>query len=262
MAKRTGGPTRGWTRERVLHARLLREVNGLPINHAAVLRQDRGLHQAALRIFGRWPELLRAAGLDPAKVSAHRQWSREKVISQLRARYASGQHMHALAIQEEDPTLYSAATGFHSRQFHRRCPTWTREAIIARLQSIQASGGKLNHTTFRRDSMSRATKVLFGGWDAALDAAGIDPGKARKFRRPWTKTTFVAALREKHKARDPLNAKDARPVSLRRAANRLYGSWDRALRAAGLDPATIKWRGVNGVWYGKRPSRTYGRARR
>ena len=73
-----------------------------------------------------------------------------------------------------------------------------------------------------------------------LRAAGIDPASVRRRRRAWTAQEVVKEIRRKSRAGEPLNAMDVRPPGIRGAASRLFGSWNAALRAAGLDPARIR----------------------
>ncbi len=244
-------------RERVLKSILAREADGLPLNHAAVLRDDRHLHAQILRLYGRWDDAIQAAGVDPRRIRRHRRWSQKAVIDRILQLDTLGLPLNAGAVQRNEATLASAASrwfrswadalqaaGIDPELWRRRVPTWTRERVVAAIRQIRDEGGKLNHAAVGRSSLSRAAVDLFGCWDAALRAAGIDPDQVRVYRRPWTAQTLVTEIRRKHRAREPLNARDVSPNWIRRPACRLFGSWDAALAAAGLDPMTIR---------GKRP---------
>ncbi len=237
----------------VLRAILRREAAGLPLNHAAVLEQDRRLHADALRLFGCWDAALRAAGIDPVRVRRHRRWSRRAVIHRIVQLAAERKPLNLRAIQLSEATLASAtyrffaswdealaAAGIDPEAWRRRCHRWTRERVIATIQSIRDQGGRLNHAAVGRSSLSPAAVALFGCWDAALQAAGINPREVRVYRTPWTREEMVAEIRRKHEAGEALNAKDVTPNWIRRSARLLFGSWDAALTAAGLDPAKIR----------------------
>lgn len=114
-------------------------------------------------------------------------------------------------------------------------PDWTAERVVAAIRQIQQEGGRLNHAAVRRNSLSRAAVNLFGSWDAALQAAGIDAGAVRRCRKPWTRESMVQEIQRKHRAGEPLNAKDVSPEGMRMAARRLFGSWPAALRAAHVE---------------------------
>lgn len=237
----------------VLRAILEREAAGLPLNHAAVLREDRRLHADILRLFGCWDAAMQASGIDPACVRLHRRWSRRAVIRRIMQLDEQGKPLNAHAVQKSEAVLPSAAlrhfaswddaltaAGIDPLQWRRCVPDWTRERVIAAIHGIRDQGGKLNHAAVRRSSLSGAAVDLFGCWDAALRAAGLDPNQVRLYRRPWTPEAIVAEIQRKHKAGEALNAKDVSPNWIRRSARRLFGSWDSALAAAGLDPDRIK----------------------
>ena len=62
----------------------------------------------------------------------------------------------------------------------------------------------------------------------------------RVYQEPWTAEALIEEIRRKHRAGEPLNARDVTPNWIRRPAGRLFGSWDAALAAAGLDPMEIR----------------------
>lgn len=115
----------------------------------------------------------------------------------------------------------------------RRGRLWTRERLIAKLRRLRSARF--------RDVLRAAPKVywtaqrLFGSWKAACRAAGLP--RERWDRWPeWTRARVLDELRD----RDAV-AWSAAPPPLYWAAQRLFGSWKRALKAAGLPPATPKW---------------------
>ena len=237
----------------VLRAILEREARGRPLNHAAVLRDDAQLHAAILRIFGQWDAAMQACGIDPACVRRHRHWNREEVIKRITELAELGHPLNVRAIQISEATLASAAdryfdswadalasAGVDPSDWQRRIPTWTRDRVVDVIQQLHCDGKPINHAAVRRNSLSQAGVKLFGSWDAALQQAGIDPADVRIYRKPWTAEELVRELRRKYAAGEPVNAKDVRPNHIRRPACRLFGSWDAALVAAGLDPNVIR----------------------
>ena len=249
----------------VLKAILKREHDGLPLNRAAVLRQDRELHNAMLRIFDSWDHALRAAGIDPGHVRNHRKWSRQAVVRRILELAAEDRPLNAGAIQRSEATLASAAgrwfrcwddaldaAGIDPAIWARRVPRWTKERILQTIQSIHRSGGAVSHAVLRRNSITQAAKLLFGSWDAALRAAGLDPNVIRVYRKPWTPEEVVQEIRRKARSGEPLNAKNVSPYSLRRRGRIFFGSWDAALAAAGLDPAKVRKNKSRGNRWGHR----------
>lgn len=237
--------------EAVLKAILAREAQGLPLNRVAVSKDDPRLHQQIVRLYGVWDEAMRAAGIDPRRVRRHRRWSRKAVIERIQQRHAEALPVSGSAVQRSESRLANAAYRYFDswadalaaagiEPYRRRAPTWTCERVIEAIQQRHRQGAPLNHAAVRSHSLSRAAVTLFGSWDAALQQAGIDPAAVRRYRKPWTRDELLEELRRKHAAGEPLNAKDVRPNHIRRPAARLFGSWEAALVAAGLDPETIR----------------------
>lgn len=237
----------------VLKALLARESRGLPLNYAAVFRGDRRLHAAVLRIFDQWDQAMRACGIKPSRVRCHRRWSQQRVIERIGELASQGRPLNLHAIQISEATLASAAdryfdswadalaaAGVDPALWTLRVPAWTPKRVVQTIQQMHRTGLPVNHAAVRRNSLSRAAVKIFGSWDEALRTAGIDPQTVRVYRKPWTADELIAELRRKHRCGEPLNAKDVRPNHIRRPACRLFGSWDGALVAAGLDPATIR----------------------
>jgi len=236
-----------------LKAILKRESDGLPLNRAAVLRQDRGLYNAICRTFRTWDDAIRSAGIDPARARRQRRWSRRAVVNRILELAAEGRPLNAGAVQRYEATLTNAATrwfptwgdalkaaGIDPVRWYRRVPKWTPQRIIETIQSIHASGSPVSHAALKRNSVTQAASLLFGSWDDALRAAGLDPDQIRIHRKPWTPEEALREIRRKAEAGEPLNAKDVSPYSLRRRGRIFFGSWDAALAAAGLDPAKVR----------------------
>jgi len=194
-----------------------------------------------------------ASGIDPASVRRHRRWTRQSVIRRIRELADIGQPLNAAAVQRSEATLLSAASRFFSfwndalqaagvdpEKWRKRVPTWTRERVIRGIQKILVEGGKVNHAAVGRNSISRAGVILFGSWDAALEAAGLDPDDIRVYRKPWTREEIILEIQRKHRQGEALNAKDVSPHSLRSRGTVFFGSWDAALTTAGLDPSKIR----------------------
>lgn len=249
----------------VLKAILRREHEGLPLNRTAMLRQDRDLHNAILRAFPTWDDAIRAAGIDPVRVHRHRRWSRGAVIQRILQLAAEGQPLNAGAIQKFEATLANAALRWFARwddalsaagidpaPWSRRVPTWTPERVIRTIQDTHRRGNPVSHAALRRNSVTRAATLLFGSWDAALRASGLEPDSIRLYREPWTPEEVLREIRRKARAGEPLNARDVSPYSLRRRGRVFFGSWDAALAAAGLDPAKIRKSKSRGNRWGHR----------
>ncbi len=121
---------------------------------------------------------------------------------------------------------------------------WSRRRIIAGIRELGRLGRPLNLGAVARSDQCLADAALriFGSWGIALGAAGIHVADVR-LHESWSPELVVRRIQELEAAAKPLNSgavqrsEDAR---LTAAAFAHFGSWDRALRAAGLDPEEIR----------------------
>lgn len=120
---------------------------------------------------------------------------------------------------------------------------WTKDAILKELRKLNKAGAALSYNalTAKRQSLVSAAAYHFGSYRAAIEQAGID--YADHNRRPrWTKQSVISIIKQARRKNTPLNWGSVikRHDELGKAAfaslqPRLFGSWVRALHAAGLD---------------------------
>jgi len=120
---------------------------------------------------------------------------------------------------------------------------WSRERIIREILRREASGLSLDlggaepvHST-----LYQAASRVFGSWRNAVMAAGISPENAR-VRDPWSPARILASIKSLARRKQPLP-----PAELKRryhplveAARRHFGSWPKAVIAAGVEPEKLK----------------------
>ncbi len=124
------------------------------------------------------------------------------------------------------------------RPYRRR--RWSKEAIVRTIEALRETGADLSYSGAgaARPALHRAAIRLFGSWQAALTAAGVNPEMVRR-RRQWTSEAIVERLRQMAArgadlswtavAYGPERALAAAAVKKCR-----FGSWQAALGAAGV----------------------------
>lgn len=121
---------------------------------------------------------------------------------------------------------------------------WTAKLVVAAVRAL-ARGKKANvgyRAVQRADpALLAAGRRLFGSWAAALRAARVDQERACP-DAPWTKRRVILLVKRARRRGEALDWSSvrARGDALGRAAQaavraRLFGSWERALQAAGVD---------------------------
>jgi hypothetical protein len=133
--------------------------------------------------------------------------------------------------------------------------TWTKQRVIEALQSSAAWHGRVPRyrdwvgppTGDEPDRPSKTTVLKrFGSWNRALEAAGLRPGK----RQEWSRSEAVDAIEHWSET----EGRTPRPIEWKKRAKpheperptevtirRIFGSWESALRAAGLSAPQRSW---------------------
>jgi hypothetical protein len=189
-------------------------------------------------------------------------WDKPRILKELKRSYRSGADLSYNALARKQQALVSAAA-YHFGSYRRavehagidyasviRRPRWTKQSIIALLKKAKRKNIDLHWSavTKRRDELGRAAFAslqprLFGRWDRALHAAGLDADEVSRYRK-WDRNTVVFELKARAADHEPLNsgAIQAEDSGLHAAAVRHFGSYDKALRAAKVDPQEVRRR--------------------
>jgi hypothetical protein len=189
-------------------------------------------------------------------------WSTRRILGELRGLYRRGHDISYNALSRTNQSLVSAAA-YHFGSYRRaveaagidygevvRRPRWSKQAIIALIKTARRQGEDLHWSavTARRDELARAAFAslqprLFGGWDRALHAAGLDADEVSRYRK-WDRNSVVFDLRALAADKEPVNsgAVQRDDAGLHAAAVRHFGKYDKALAAARMNPRDVRKR--------------------
>jgi hypothetical protein len=189
-------------------------------------------------------------------------WDKERILRTLRRLHKAGQDISYNALAARQQSLVSAAAyhfGSYRKAVERagidyseviRRPRWNKAMIIQLIKAARRKDEDLHWSavTKRRDELGKAAFAslqprLFGSWDRALHAAGLDADEVNRYRK-WTKDTIVFELRARFRDHEALNSGTIQreDPGLHAAAVRHFTSYDNALRAARLDPDKVRER--------------------
>jgi DNA-binding XRE family transcriptional regulator len=198
-----GRPRQRWSRRAVLAAIAQRRSQRLPLHYSAVIAEDEPLLGAARRLFGSWNDALQAAGINPEKVRN----PRDGMLPQ----------------GTWSPELVLERVRWHAEQGH--------DLAAHRMQAIDSK-------------LVAAALAHFGSWRRAIRRAGFDYELVCK-RRHWTSERVVQRLNQLHKEGADLSHRTAEAWDKGFLAMAVahFGSWEGALRAAGLQEQrrTVRW---------------------
>ena len=120
---------------------------------------------------------------------------------------------------------------------------WSRDEVVREIRSMAARGAQLNsgHIARTFPALAYAARKYLGSWEAAIEAAGLDYGGVRR-KNFWNRRRVVERIKELNRDGKPLHVSLAEREyrGLVGAATTYFGSWNKAIRAAGLDYAKIK----------------------
>lgn len=258
---------RKWTAESIVATIRRLHEEGVDLSPTGVRRTHGALFSSARSRshFGSWRAAVLAAGLDYSKIKRGEQvWSRELVIEGIRQGFQAGDDLLSVDFKNRNKKLYSAAcakryfgswrkaliaTGLDYDRM-RAAHFWSKPKIIERIRQLHAEGHDLNWSAISKTcpGLYRAARRRenFGSWREALRAAGFDPGEPR-MTEDWSDAKITEAIRELYEEGHDLSQKNmlrTHGALLAAAKSRRYfGTWEKAIKAAGHDYSTIKLRG-------------------
>lgn len=217
-------------------------------------KKHSGVFNAALREFGSWYGALRKAGIRSFPEVRLNRWSKEKVIRTIRD---LRQVPPCSGIAQTNHSLMCAAK-YHFGGWRpaveaagRACPSgvrptkWTRDTILRIIKERCSRGLDSTSTSFKDlGAFVRAASRQFSGWRNAVKAAGFSTRKLMATRYVWKRNEVLRVIRERDHAglSNKVAQAERESPGLTRAGHILFGSWPRAVRAAGCPvPDAAKW---------------------
>lgn len=189
-------------------------------------------------------------------------WNKQRITAELKRMHRAKAPLSYNALARRNQALLSAAV-YHFGSYRKavedagidyaeilRRPRWTRPRIIALIKQARRRGEPLHWAAViqRGDELSRAAfaalqRRLFGCWDRALTAAGLDPDEISRYRS-WNRSSIVFEIKALAQDHHVLNsgAVQRDDPGLHAAAIRYFGTWDKALKAAGINPQRVRIR--------------------
>lgn len=231
-------PDQEWDGSKVLAEIQKRVDNGQSLR--ATSREDPALYSAAKRIYKTWSNACREAGHPRETIT---RLSANEVIARISSHHARNAPLPKL--REQDRVLfYSAKRQFGSwtealvaAGIKSRCPQrWDRQKVLTAIQKRHTAGHALNRTWREDKPLFRAAVTHWGGWRAAVKAAGFKPTKGER----WSKQRVIERLQAwSERSQDTYLQRSDQ--ALLGAAIRFFGSQDAAFEAAGIPVASRRW---------------------
>jgi hypothetical protein len=200
------------------------------------------LYTQGIWLFGDWDNALRKAGFDPEKMRMRSIWDEEKILGAIRAMHKKHLPLYAKHVMKNHGKVFSAALS--------RYGSWDKALVAAGVtekpRTRNLYGGRVNLLNVLDDALEHHSKNelaqplkreaahYFGSLENAIAALR----KAKNRLPGWNRRKIIAALSRMHRAKKDLRYTSAHTghSALVSAAKAHFGSWGRALSAAGIDP--------------------------
>jgi hypothetical protein len=124
---------------------------------------------------------------------------------------------------------------------------WSPGRILGIIRSLARRRRPMRSDEVKRryGPLVAAARRCFGSWAKAVIAAGVDPARLQR-SVSWSRERIIESILTRALNNEPLASRSVRPRSLADAGVRHFGSWHKALIAAGLDPDRYSGRGSPG----------------
>jgi hypothetical protein len=193
------------------------------------------LYNQGVWIFGDWDKALRAAGFDPERMRLRVPPYGEKIMTGIRTLRKQKMPLYASYAMKNHPKLFAGARALYESWNKAlmaagitAIPRKTRLGLLRELRDVVESRSKVSR------ALSSEIEYYFGSLRNGQAALKTD----RKLLSGWNKRKIITVLAQKHRSKEKLNYGAVRREfpALVSAAEAYFGSWGKALYAAGIDP--------------------------
>jgi hypothetical protein len=193
------------------------------------------LYTQGVWIFGDWDDALRAAGFDPERTRMRSSWNKERITRELRRLRKENLPLYPNYVMKNHQKLFSIAVRQYgswnkalSAAGIKNIPSQTRLGLLRSLRDAIEARNEIS-TTLRS-----ALEYYFGNLPNAKIAMKTD----KRFLSGWSNRKIIAVLAQRHRLNEKLDYATGRREfpALVSAAEAYFGSWGKALYAAGIDP--------------------------
>jgi hypothetical protein len=200
------------------------------------------LYNQGIWLFGNWNNALLEAGFDPERMRMHGLWDEEIIIEKIRVMQAKRLPLFAKYVTKNYQSLFSAAA--------RHYGSWAKALVAAGVtkkpRTKKLYQGRLSLLNVLSDAIEGHTKNELpqalrreaAHYFGSLEKAIVALRKEEKLLPGWNRRKIITILSRMHRSKEGLAyAKAGRDhPTLVSAAEAHFGSWGKALHAAGIDP--------------------------
>jgi hypothetical protein len=197
--------------------------------------KHRPIYDQGRWIFGDFDKALGAAGFDPAKIRTRIHWDKNRIIAGVRRLRERKLPLSASYVRKNHANLFATALRFYGSWPNVLAAALPKERLPGKLMTpLQVLRALRDVKGEAAPSLRLQAEYYFGSVPKALSTIRKD----ERLRSGWSTEKILASLRRMHRQGRSLGYGDARrrAMALVSAAEVYFGSWGKALYAAGIDP--------------------------
>jgi len=236
---------KSWNKQKILKQAKSWHDNNQKLNYYTIKKIDANFTSTVYRYFSSWDDMLAEAGIPSQR--CYLEWNKDKIIRIMRRQNIMGYPMYLGSVRKRDPKLYAAAVGqfgswknaikIANIDFDCWQPKWNKKIVSRWLLKMNRKGVALNSDYVQKHygRFYQTAVRYFGSWDNALISANIDPLEVKQSSF-WRPELVIRKIQERHQQKESLYSQDVAKQypSLREMAKQFFGSWRKAIEAAGL----------------------------
>jgi len=249
MAPRSESPSRASRdaeslRDRVKGDILSLRQRGVPLNTKSIQDSHPGVLFRAYRYFGSWEKAVGSCGLNYASIRLRKKWTRGGIVEWIQERRTQGEDLRPGFVKQEYAGVFNAAVREYGGWYPAiraagiidfeevKLRTWDRKSIVRAIRERESQGKR---EVIREDAgLVSAAVHHFGSWGAARKAAGFTRRHGGR-KRLWTRERILEAISSRAETEHPVTRTFADLGGMSTAATDLFGSWMKAVKAAGFE---------------------------
>ena len=256
-----------WSKQKIIDEILKLHKNGKDLSSQGIRKNFDSLWGAAMRYFGSWGNAIKATGLDYEEIKEKAEqgriekvsiWSKQKVVNEISELHEAGENLSSAYMQKNNNSLYKAGVRYFGSwkkameaagldyskiNLYSWREVWSKQKIISEIKELHEAGEDLSDSSLAKKypKLRKAAITYFGSLRKAIETAGFDYDEIIKYEF-WNKQKIIEGILELKERGEDLNSKYVHKTytKLANAARIHFGSWENAIKAAGLDYEKIR----------------------
>jgi hypothetical protein len=211
------------------------QKKGESIGAGGLQHKNQDLYRLGVWIFGDFDRALHAVGINPETVRRRSFWDKEKITNELQRMRKQNLPLYAKYVMKNHSKLFHGALAQYG--------SWNKALISAGVIAIPRRTRlgllrELRDAIEARIEVSKELRAEINYYFGNLRNAKLALKTDAKLLSGWSKRKIVSVLAQRHRSKEKLNYGTIRRdfPALLSAAEVYFGSWGKALYAAGIDP--------------------------